>query len=371
MYSATPTRNHQIEDDEVLVSWESSIGLKRNPVETKTGKTTLMLKNLLASQSQQDVLDMLAARNFHPGRSFDFFYLPIDFRSRSNYGYCFVNFVSLAEAKRFHAVFHQVSLHPSAPRKLSEVGIARVQGKKNNIEQFRNSPINAIPAAIAHYRPLIFDTRGAVQPFPEPDQTLPALQLRESRRTVGPRNKMMSSSMTGSGGGLSTTPMLTCSANTTTCGTNSDAASAANSLNCFNAAAGAGHGLAFAPMPQSDQSTSCATGAAATSSPLMSSSNTTKNINANTPSTCGSSTYTTTMDPATVAAAAQHYIPAGTTNAASQRGATFFDATGSTYFPSFWTNPALAATYLHPGYYYGNYAAFDISKETIITKNYT
>ncbi|CAD7941585.1 unnamed protein product [Amoebophrya sp. A25] len=169
--------------EDVLLQWEQSIGLKRNSYDNaRSGKTTLMLKNLLASQTQRDLLDLFATRQFVPGRSFDFFYLPMDFRSRSNYGYCFINFVTVSESRRFYATFNQASLPVSAPRKVCEVTYARVQGRKNNIEQFRNSPINSIPAEISHYRPIIFDTRGNILPFPEPDQPLPALQLRDARK---------------------------------------------------------------------------------------------------------------------------------------------------------------------------------------------
>lgn len=74
----------------------------------------------------------------------DFFYLPIDFRQRSNYGYCFLNFTSVSEAHRFQSVFQGLVLEEDSGRQ-SEVCFARVQGKAANVEQFRCSPINGIP----------------------------------------------------------------------------------------------------------------------------------------------------------------------------------------------------------------------------------
>ncbi|CAD7950593.1 unnamed protein product [Amoebophrya sp. A25] len=190
----------QPRNSDVLLQWEQSIGLKRQMQENAaSGKTTLMLKNLLASQTQRDLLDLFASRQFLPGRSFDFFYLPMDFRSRSNYGYCFINFVTVPESRRFYAAFHQTSLPVSAPRKVCEVTYARVQGRKNNVEQFRNSPINSIPAEITHYRPIIFDTRGNMVPFPEPDQPLPSVQLRDARKkTTGVTSSTSEETSTGS-----------------------------------------------------------------------------------------------------------------------------------------------------------------------------
>ena len=38
--------------------------------------------------------------------TFDFFYLPIDFRNKCNLGYCFVNFLDAADAARLYRKFH-------------------------------------------------------------------------------------------------------------------------------------------------------------------------------------------------------------------------------------------------------------------------
>ncbi len=38
--------------------------------------------------------------------SFDFFYLPIDFRNKCNLGYCFLNFLDAASAARLYRQYH-------------------------------------------------------------------------------------------------------------------------------------------------------------------------------------------------------------------------------------------------------------------------
>eukprot|EP00928_Gymnodinium_smaydae_P020897 TRINITY_DN18086_c0_g1_i2.p1 TRINITY_DN18086_c0_g1~~TRINITY_DN18086_c0_g1_i2.p1 ORF type:complete len:221 (+),score=11.39 TRINITY_DN18086_c0_g1_i2:53-664(+) len=89
------------------------------------GVTTLMLVDLPLALTLADLRNEMEHLGF--GRSYDFLFYPKE-RGQGFRGYCFVNFVSTAEAKRFARVFvdHKFKLCPSP--KLSNVGVSRPQG---------------------------------------------------------------------------------------------------------------------------------------------------------------------------------------------------------------------------------------------------
>jgi hypothetical protein len=107
--------------------------------------------------------------------SFDFFYLPIDFRNRCNVGYAFLNFVCHSVAAKFKKDFAGRRLSAFNSNKVCEVSWARVQGLESNVEHYRNSPVNGVP--IPQYRPMIF-VQGKEVPFPDPDAPLAPVRLR-------------------------------------------------------------------------------------------------------------------------------------------------------------------------------------------------
>lgn len=59
--------------------------------------------------------------------TFDFFYLPIDFRNKCNLGYCFVNFLDAGMAGRLYRDFHQKRWEEYNSKKVGRGG-ARVGG---------------------------------------------------------------------------------------------------------------------------------------------------------------------------------------------------------------------------------------------------
>jgi len=139
-------------------------------------KTTMMLRNIPNKYTQKMLLEYLESNGFRG--TFDFFYLPIDFRNRCNVGYAFINFVAPEHAKRFLKSLNRVKLPAYNSSKVCEVTYAHVQGLEQNIEHYRNSPVNGVP--IAAYRPLIF--KGGMEVgFPKPDAPLPPIQLRPAK----------------------------------------------------------------------------------------------------------------------------------------------------------------------------------------------
>lgn len=168
--------------DPEYCSWPKQSDATRNgngsgsQEEDNSLKTTMMLRNIPNKYTQKMMLEYLENNGFRG--TYDFFYLPIDFRNRCNVGYAFINFVDPEHAKRFLQSLHRVKLPAYNSNKVCEVTYAHVQGLEQNVEHYRNSPVNGIP--ISAYRPMIFKS-GLEVGFPKPDAPLPPIQLRPAK----------------------------------------------------------------------------------------------------------------------------------------------------------------------------------------------
>eukprot|EP00928_Gymnodinium_smaydae_P040621 TRINITY_DN27535_c0_g1_i1.p1 TRINITY_DN27535_c0_g1~~TRINITY_DN27535_c0_g1_i1.p1 ORF type:complete len:221 (-),score=29.54 TRINITY_DN27535_c0_g1_i1:512-1174(-) len=98
------------------------------------GMTTLMLIDLPYALTLADLRDEMELLGF--ARSYDFIFYPKE-RKQNFRGYCFVNFISTAEAQRFALVFvdHKFELFPSP--KLSNVRVSRSQGLQENFAKIK------------------------------------------------------------------------------------------------------------------------------------------------------------------------------------------------------------------------------------------
>jgi len=138
-------------------------------------KTTVMLRNIPNKYTQSMVLSKVQEMSMDS--PFDFFYLPIDFRSKCNVGYAFINFTSPIGAELFRQAFHGAHLDGFNSSKVCEVSFARVQGLTGNVEHYRNSPVCGLEEQ--KFKPLILDAlTGEILPFPAPDQPLPPVKPR-------------------------------------------------------------------------------------------------------------------------------------------------------------------------------------------------
>jgi len=114
-------------------------------------------------------LELLHAEGF--ADSFDFVYLPMDFRSASGLGYAFINFTSSDTAERFKQHFAGFDRWTLASEKVCEVTWSTLQGLDAHVERYRNSPVmhEVIPE---EQKPIIFCGLERV-PFPAPTKTIP------------------------------------------------------------------------------------------------------------------------------------------------------------------------------------------------------
>lgn len=158
---------------------------KREPKEDE--KTTSMLRNIPNKYEQQQLLDVMASKGF-PTSTFDFFYLPIDFRNRCCVGYAFINFHTNQLALDFEKAFSGFKLPmTNVSPKICQVNFARIQGKQANLDVYRNSALAGVP--IKEYRPLCFDNYGNEIALPTPDVPLPTVQLRAAKIHRGSKRK--------------------------------------------------------------------------------------------------------------------------------------------------------------------------------------
>lgn len=125
-------------------------------------RTTLMIKNIPNKYDQNMLLNAI---NNRLAGTYDFFYLPIDFKNRCNVGYAFINFTDPLSIPTFYEEFNNKKWEKFNSEKVCEIKYARIQGKDAMIEHFKNS---SILFEDPKCRPLIFksDGFGIPQSFP-------------------------------------------------------------------------------------------------------------------------------------------------------------------------------------------------------------
>lgn len=83
-----------------------------------TERTTVVLRNIPNKYTQQGLLELFEANGFTKD-TLDFVYMPMDFRNKINLGYCFINFVSHANADGLMARFENFKQCGSNSTKLA------------------------------------------------------------------------------------------------------------------------------------------------------------------------------------------------------------------------------------------------------------
>lgn len=130
-----------------------------------------MLRNLPKTFDQERLLALLDSEGLKG--SYDFAYLPIDFRNRCNLGYAFVNFVNPETASGFMRLFDGFDRWACESTEKGQVAWSEKGGLKENIERYRNSAVmhESMPE---QYRPMLFEAvTGRRLPFPPPDKKVP------------------------------------------------------------------------------------------------------------------------------------------------------------------------------------------------------
>ena len=142
-------------------------------------RTTLMIKNIPNKYDQEMLL--LAVNKRHQG-TYDFFYLPIDFKNRCNVGYAFINFIDPKSIPSFYEEFDNKKWEKFNSEKVCRISYARIQGKQSMIEHFKNS---SLMFEDPKCRPLIFHSDGSAVGKPEPFPIGPNVRPRSRKDSTG------------------------------------------------------------------------------------------------------------------------------------------------------------------------------------------
>ncbi|TKY64962.1 MEI2 4 [Spatholobus suberectus] len=117
-------------------------------------RTTLMIKNIPNKYTSKMLLAAVDER--HRG-TYDFVYLPIDFRNKCNVGYAFINMTNPDLIIPFYQVFNGKKWEKFNSEKVASLAYARIQGKAALIAHFQNS---SLMNEDKRCRPILFNTDG-------------------------------------------------------------------------------------------------------------------------------------------------------------------------------------------------------------------
>ncbi|KAI3766091.1 hypothetical protein L2E82_16141 [Cichorium intybus] len=127
-------------------------------------RTTLMIKNI---PNKYTSAMLLAAINEHNQGTYDFIYLPLDFKNKCNMGYAFINMIDPHQIPQFHKSFSGKKWEKFHSGKVACLAYGRIQGKAALIAHFQESSLMNEDKCC---HPILFTTNGPnagnQEPFP-------------------------------------------------------------------------------------------------------------------------------------------------------------------------------------------------------------
>ena len=115
--------------------------------------TTVMVRNIPTRYTSISLIDVLKEHGFD--KTFDFIYLPMDFRTKKNVGYAFLNFIHPEYVEKFVAQFQGLQLKASTSQKSLEIVPSRRQGFLENIGVFGASELLTSNSQQPYFKPLV------------------------------------------------------------------------------------------------------------------------------------------------------------------------------------------------------------------------
>uniref|UniRef100_A0A2N9EJK3 RRM domain-containing protein n=1 Tax=Fagus sylvatica TaxID=28930 RepID=A0A2N9EJK3_FAGSY len=117
-------------------------------------RTTLMIKNIPNKYTSKM---LLAAIDENHRGTYDFLYLPIDFKNKCNVGYAFINMLSPSHIIPFYEAFNGKKWEKFNSEKVASLAYARIQGKTALVTHFQNS---SLMNEDKRCRPILFHSEG-------------------------------------------------------------------------------------------------------------------------------------------------------------------------------------------------------------------
>ncbi|KAI3959135.1 hypothetical protein MKX01_023811 [Papaver californicum] len=144
-------------------------------VDETSDATTLMIRNIPSKYTREMLTNLLEdhckeANQMEANESgeekdkaddrlsaFDFLYLPIDFKTRCNRGYAFVNMINSSGANKLRLFLDNYKWSVYQSKKICEITDAKYQGKEALVKHFSNSYFecdsdNFLPRCFSPYR---------------------------------------------------------------------------------------------------------------------------------------------------------------------------------------------------------------------------
>ncbi|XAR66660.1 hypothetical protein NMG60_11012962 [Bertholletia excelsa] len=118
-------------------------------------RTTLMIKNIPNKYTSKM---LLAAIDENHRGTYDFLYLPIDFKNKCNVGYAFINMLSPTHIIPFYEAFNGKKWEKFNSEKVASLAYARIQGKAALVAHFQNS---SLMNEDKRCRPILFHSEGS------------------------------------------------------------------------------------------------------------------------------------------------------------------------------------------------------------------
>ncbi|KAI3495545.1 hypothetical protein L1887_37888 [Cichorium endivia] len=128
-------------------------------------RTTLMIKNIPNKYTSKM---LLAAIDENHSGTYDFLYLPIDFKNKCNVGYAFINMLSPTHIIPFYQAFNGKKWEKFNSEKVASLAYARIQGKMALVTHFQNS---SLMNEDKRCRPILFHSEGSEATDQEPLST--------------------------------------------------------------------------------------------------------------------------------------------------------------------------------------------------------
>lgn len=122
------------------------------PSSLEESVTTVMARNIPTRFTSISLLRVLDDAGF--AGTYSFFYLPMDFRTGKNMGYCFINFLFPDLAHMFANIFNGTRLGLTSSSKVLQVGPSRRQGLKDNVALFRGSDLLS-SYSLPYFKPFV------------------------------------------------------------------------------------------------------------------------------------------------------------------------------------------------------------------------
>ena len=124
-------------------------------------RTTIMVRNIPTRISSKTLMDVCFGAEAK--ELVDFLYLPIDFKTNKNLGYCFINFKNGLQADKFMAKFDgRKYVFCDTSEKMLAISYSNRQGYLKNLEVFTQTKL--LDTWPAPYRPLA-EFRGELVPI--------------------------------------------------------------------------------------------------------------------------------------------------------------------------------------------------------------